>query len=352
MLSRADCATKTTVRFCLPIIVFVVACSSTRTVQVPIEFPAAFSVGAARGVWIASGSDENSLAVADLLTGHLAGRSPALRQVSLAQLEPARTRRQIPAGTLVLLVEVQMVESSDTRFIQQPQTFCGPGGCYTQYRSFPYQVPAIAGQLRLTGYDGPTANVLAQRVLRAAGSSRSRMGLQRQVALELVERALPLFESRPGSFSVELMNADAASHQAALEALESGAHEAARTQLAGMTRRETLASLSTAEQARVFHNLAQTLRLLAVRIRSPEDVLELLQQAVAALDHAQRLAPDNERVRLTGAGLGAQVAQLQRRLRSRAALSATAPPPLAPEPGAPPKPEPLAPLPAVPSSYQ
>jgi hypothetical protein len=144
------------------------ACAQTVAVRVPVLVPARVPVRAFPSIWVSGGLLEDEVYLQDRLAAHLArDGAREVRRVELGELEPLRKAGQIPASTVVVLVDLETEEGTRSDWATSPGYMCGFYGCFTQYNTYPVYLPELRGEVVLTVYEGPTARVLQRERFRS-----------------------------------------------------------------------------------------------------------------------------------------------------------------------------------------
>src|SRR5688500_11033007 len=95
----------------IPVAIAILAgCGATTTVHGTVVHPASVPVRSFPRIWIAGGHLDHELALLDDLARHLRGQRADVRRVELDDLEPLRAGGRIPPATVVLILELSLVE--------------------------------------------------------------------------------------------------------------------------------------------------------------------------------------------------------------------------------------------------
>jgi hypothetical protein len=177
------------------------------------------------------------------------------------ELEPLRQRGQIPAASVVVLVEVEFSEGLRPDWTTRPETVCGAVGCYTTNRTYFYDVPTVQAELTLTVYDGPSARVLQRMRVEAAREGRRFTALKARLTRELVGRVLRLVEARRVAVRVELLRVEALpAVDRAIAFVEAGEWQRGRAVLERAVDSAQMEQLPAKARARVYYDLAMARR--------------------------------------------------------------------------------------------
>ena len=302
-------------------------CSHGLTVEVPVVEPPALPLPLQAPVWVASQGLEGDVAienlVADWLAGHLAARVAGVRRVRVRDLEPARRSGRIPAGTLVVIVRSEEQAATAARYVQRPDTYCGPVVCSTQVQTMRFDVPLLRVNVEVSGYDGPRAEPISRRTLRAQQSGRDHLSMRQDAALALAQQALRLFDAQASRLAVTLLELDDEAADQALQMAAGGELQAGLTALRGWLAAPGFANLPIQTQAHAHFNHAQVLRLVAaLPFREQAATADDLERAIAALERGQiametarQLEPQSPRIRRANAALRAQLQRTRTALR-------------------------------------
>lgn len=228
-------------------------CTHSVAVRAPRLVPAQVPVRSFPSIWISGGMLSDEIYLQDRLATHLAKDGVhEVRRVDLADLEPARKAGQIPASTVVVLIELDTEEDSHTGWDTVPVSVCGYYGCYTQYQSYPTELPEMRGTLTMTVYEGPTA-----RVLQRARFKRVVYGDEDEAEDKLVdilardiELAVDTLRVRD---KVELYDIDVPGVRDAIREIRRGHWDKGRALLEGA--KDQVAGKSKKTQARFCYNL-------------------------------------------------------------------------------------------------
>jgi hypothetical protein len=298
-------------------------CAHTRTVTATMVDPAPLPLRAFARVWVVGGHLPAEVAIADGLFGHLAEGGNEVRRVDLDALEPARLAGRIPVGTAVLLLGLEWRSTVRSAWTTRPMPMCGPHGCFTDYRSYPYDVPVLSGKLTLTVYDGPSARVLAAVSVHAEDEGRTEDNLRRRVTAQLLDEARALFDPHVANLRVVLLKVDVPPAREALSVIAQGDWAAGRALLEEAAESQEASRLAPHARARLLHNLGLARRFDPVAQQDPETHLGAAEEA---LREAQRLDPSAERYAKALRELREQRAKVRRHRDQReAASSARAP---------------------------
>ncbi len=268
-------------------------CVRTVTVRAPVTFAARVPVRVFPSLWIAGGTFDEDKRIAERLADHLAQDSKIeVRQVDLAELEPARVAGKIPATTAVLLVELELREGEQAYWDTAPVQSCSYYGCTTQYQSFMSTAPALTAVATLTVYEGPTARVLQReqvgRTVVSDSSERARVEMVELVASD-VER---LVDTSSVNERVILYRVDMPEVDAAIARVEGKNWVDARRLLEEA--KAKLGGLNKKTQARVWYDLGHA-RRFAPGERGLDEAA--YQAAQRAFNWAIRLDPNEEYAR-------------------------------------------------------
>jgi hypothetical protein len=144
------------------------ACAHTVAVRVPVLVPARVPVRSFPSIWVSGGMLEDEVYLQDRLAAHLAkDGTREVRRVELGELEPLRKAGQIPASTVVVLIDLKTEEGWQSDWATSPGYVCGFYGCYSQFQTYPVYLPELRGEVALTVYEGPTARVLQRERFRS-----------------------------------------------------------------------------------------------------------------------------------------------------------------------------------------
>jgi hypothetical protein len=284
-------------------------CAQTLRVQVPALLPARVPVYVFASVWVAAGTDEDEAYLADRLAAHLA-RNPQreVRRVDLAELEPARLAGEIPASTVVVLLDLSLDHAMRRYWDTVPMQFCGYYGCFMSYQSYSSAQPEVSGVVALSVYEGPTARALQRERFTAEAlgwSSRdAKADTLDQLALRL-ERAVGVLRTR---YTFEVFRVKQPDVEAALDAFAKGDFRAAEQHLERAT--DGMGPADPEVQARVWYDLGIARWAVSEPSALTTARLDAAQQALAkaaALDDRpfyqsalRRLAAARERHRVLG----------------------------------------------------
>ena len=234
-----------------------------------------------------------------------------VRYVPLAQLEALRLTGRIPPPAVVVVGWV----ATDRRFVErnEPQTVtvCGVGGCYPQTVWRPTIVQRSIARVRITMFEGPTARAIATRELVEQSAERpsafASFDSERTVVAALAERVPALFDQARVEVDVTAVEVDAPGAREGLRLLRAGRFlRAARSLAAFLGQRP---NLERDDLAALHYDLGIAWQY-AGRYR----------RALAALDRAIELAPDEDRYRIARS----QAISDERSARIRAAQDAIA----------------------------
>ena len=232
----------------------IAGCVRPVVVNANVLYPARVPVRAFPAVWVVGGE----LPEGDLggrLAKHLQQDGREVKRVALKDLEPLHAAGAISPLTLVVLLEAGLASEVQEGYDTVPVQYCDfYWGCYTQYQGVFVSQPVLAGEVKLTVYEGPTARVLQAESFYAAVAARDEARTRKQVVDDLgvqLERAVDLLKTE---VRVELEPVDSLPLVTqALARIRAGDWAAGRelleqqaTQLGGRDR---------SEQARVWYDL-------------------------------------------------------------------------------------------------
>jgi hypothetical protein len=266
-------------------------CGGVVSVRVEITHPAAVPARAFPNVWVATGAHPVETELGDGIVAYLRTRGRTVRRVLIDELEPARRAQRIPSPALVVLLETEFDEGTRTRWSSRPETVCGPSGCYSADRSYTYEVPEVAGQLRVTVYDGPSARVLDRLDVRARDSGRDFDELRERVVARMRSDLLELFDERVEVQEVELLTVGVTPVDRALATIEGGDWRGGRRMLERAVRSGEVDRLPPDELAKVYYDLGQTRRFDPGAASEPERYFAAAERALRraiALDADER----------------------------------------------------------------
>ena len=266
------------------------ACTRGPTVVGWVEYPATMPLRAFPVVLVASGYEPESIALAQQLVRHLNAGEQEARRVSQDDLEPMRLRGEIPAASVVVLLELSFQEHTGTRFSTRPETVCGPAGCYQRNRTEAYDVPTLDARVRLTVFDGPSAQVLQRLSFDVTEEGRGYGRMRERALAGLSQRLVRLVEPRVEDVRVKLLDVEVPAVRAALEAIRGGDWREGRVRLERAVRSEAVRALEAPLRARVFYDLAQARRFDPVS--RERDLERHFEAAEVPLRRAIRLDPD------------------------------------------------------------
>ncbi|MDB4972326.1 MAG: hypothetical protein JWN48_667 [Myxococcaceae bacterium] len=171
----------------------VVACTHPVFVRAPILYPAAVPLRTFPTLFIAGGTlPEGDLG--ERLRAHLEeDKQHTAVRVDVKELEPMRAAGKFPAFSLVVLVEPGIYDAAASQ--QDPSMQCDFWyGCQNGYDV----MPELAGVVKLTVYEGPTAAVLQTTELEASVSGANTPATRSQLVDALgrkLERAVDVLQS-------------------------------------------------------------------------------------------------------------------------------------------------------------
>lgn len=239
----------------LGVLLFASACARPLVVRAPVLHPARVPLRAFPTIWIAGMSlPEGDLA--ERLRAHLAQRAGwAVRKVEVQELEPLREASGISPLTLVVTLEPEIDVEERELWDSVPVSYCGWGGCVTDWQMAYVERREVVADLLLTVYEGPSARVLQaerfQVVVHGGSGKGERQQAFEQLALELT-RAVDVL-SVAQRFVLEPVKEPASAEQA-LELLRAGKWREGRALLEQAARE--LGGLGPRVQASVLYDLA------------------------------------------------------------------------------------------------
>ena len=265
------------------------ACGGSTSVTARVIHPAAIPLRAHPEIWIAIGGLPEEELLSATVSADLTQGETEVRQVHIDQLEPARLAGRIPPGSAVVIFEIEFDESTVTRWGSRPDTLCGPAGCYTTTRSYAYNVPAVGVTLKLTVYDGPSAQVKHRMTLRERDSGRDFDDLRNRSVMRLAERVRILVSRRREDVDVELLDVDHPMVERALRTLREGDWPRGRAILEEVPNSTGWRALDRPTRARILYNLGQARRFDPSTM---ENAPRHFRAAKSALSAAARLDPN------------------------------------------------------------
>lgn len=293
--------------------------------------PAEIPILDAQRIWIVSGHLDEELRVARLVELGLRRRSRVeVRRIERDWLEPWRAQGRIPAGTLVLWLDLQFLERTRSEWVSRPDSACGPYGCYPTTRSYAYDVPVVRAELAVAVYDGPSAILKRRITFREALEGRDYDELRYTLTERLANEVAESTAIHPKTVRVRLRLVRALPQVGeAIEAAKRGDWAQARQLCEEARKSERWASLSKREQAYLSYDLAQTRRYDLRGFRTPD---ERFASAEAAIREAWRLERDPDFLRTLSAIRSdrrkqAMLEAQQRELREREQNRGKTPPP-------------------------
>jgi len=248
--------------------------------QVPVRaFP--------RILVIASDTGEaDQLAAA--IVAHLEGDGSHVRRGTPAEARALRQRGELARGTVLLHVDAALRDERRAGWTRSNRLDCGPLGCVESNRPVMRYVPAVAGRVALTVFDGRTGRRLQRESIEAEASDGDPMGMRLQVIERLTERTVQLLDQRAEDVAVELHPTEAPQVQAALDAIRDGRWTHGRDLLERYVVSADFGALSREERARVLYDLSQARRFDP---SVPPDVR--FERASEALEAAVQLHPQD-----------------------------------------------------------
>lgn len=264
-------------------------CGHSTTVRGSVVYPAAIPVRVFPRILVAGGDDPADRELVGALTAHLRGEGRSrVRSVSVDELEPMRRAGRIRAPSVVLLLESRLRERTQVRWITQPETVCGPIGCFSQNRSRMVDVPVVEGRVSVTVYEGPTARVLQRATVHARGEGRDFLLMRRQVTWELGQRLSRMVDQRRDHLDVVLLAVGLPGVDAAIEAIDGGDWTAGREALERLADSAAGRALEPEDRARLLYDLGQARRFDPATLA---DTASHFGRAEEALREAVRLDP-------------------------------------------------------------
>lgn len=267
-------------------------CATTRHVQGVILEPALIPIRSYERIWIAAGDlpEERALANAVATDLHSVGQQN-VRSLRINELEPLRASGRIPSGTVVVLLRLEFRESTRTRWFTRPETVCGPSGCFSTRRTVAYDVPALEGEATVTVYDGPTAAVQQQVVLRDGDHGRPFTAMRPRIIERLAQKVGLRTAETPRRVNIRVFRVDAEPVARALTEIEDGQWAEGRRSLERFVRSAAYRSLAAPDRARVLYNLGQARRFDPTTLHRGAAHFE---RARAALRRAVEIDPQHD----------------------------------------------------------
>ena len=173
-------------------------CVRPVVVNANVLHPARVPVRAFPSVWVVGGElPEGDLGAR--LAKHLEQEGREVKRVPLAELEPLHAAGAISSLTLVVILEAGIASDVQEGYDTVPVQLCDfYWGCYTQYQSVFVSQSVVAGEVKLTVYEGPTARVLQTDTFDAAVAARDEPKTRKQVVDDLglqLERAVDVLKA-------------------------------------------------------------------------------------------------------------------------------------------------------------
>lgn len=231
-------------------------CARPILVRATVLYPASVPIRAFPVILIAGGTlPEGDLGAR--LTHHLLKTGQHdVKRVEIKELETLRTTGALAPYSLVVLLEPELYDAGADGWQMQPVQQCDFWlGCYTQYQNVYGSTPVLAGEVKLTVYEGPTARPLQTMTFDASlagdDTPATRTQLLDQLAVKL-ERAVDVLQSWT---RVELQPVE--QHpivREAIAAIRKGEWEQGRSLLEQAA--QQLGGLHHKVQARIWYDLA------------------------------------------------------------------------------------------------
>lgn len=270
------------------VLMLLAGCGAGTTVSGTLVHPATVPVRSFPRIWIAGGHLDHEVGLLDALAAHLRGGRAEVRRVELDALEPMRVARRIPAATVVVIVDVRVREGSRSEWASRPETVCGPVGCYTQQRSYVYELPTLAVAATLTVYDGPTAQVQQRVTVRANEEGRDYESMREIAMREIREKLVRMVDQRREEIDVVLLSVDVPEVERAIETIDAGDWTTGRRMLEEAWRSPAVRALDAEDRARVLYDIGQARRFDPATLDDPEAHFAAAERALRA---AVRLDP-------------------------------------------------------------
>jgi len=230
------------------------ACVRPVAVRASVLYPARVPVRSFPAVWLVGGElPEGDLGAR--LAKHLEQDGREVKRVPLGELEPLHAAGAISPLTLVVLLEAGLASALQEGYDTVPVQYCDfYWGCSTHFESVYVATPVLAGEVKLTVYEGPTARVLQTESFHAAVAAEDSKATRTRVVDDLgvqLERAVDVLKA---DVKVELEPVDALPLVTeAIDRIRAGDWRAGRELLEQQAKR--LGGREHDEQARVWYDL-------------------------------------------------------------------------------------------------
>ena len=265
-----------------------VGCARGPVVSASYEVPPQVPLRSFPRVLVTSGHDPLEIMLAQELVRHLSADIEAWR-VDRDRLEHMRIRGDIPAASLVVLLEVHSREGVEVETTSRPETVCGASGCYNRTRYDDFNVPTLRATAVVTVYEGPTARVLQRVHIEARERGRTLEAMQERILARLLTDVRQLVDSRSEQVEVRLLPVDLPGVSEALALIEAGSWREGRVGLETAAQSAAAAALGRGDRARLLYDLGIARRFDPVTAQ--EDSASHFAAAEAALRKAVQLDP-------------------------------------------------------------
>lgn len=243
----------------------VAACGSGLRVSVVVPVPPDLPVRAFPEIIVILEGLPEEIEVAEAIAAHLAASagSSRIERLDEARLAMRRAQGALGPASIVLHVEVRMVESLRSSWTTRPETVCGPWGCATQQRTVMIDVPQIDATAVLHVSEARSGQPLQDLPLREHDESGDAIGMRMRALMRLRERAIAAIDPGRVVLAIELAPVDDAAVRAALDAIRGGHPGEARRALERIAARDDFGARRAEDRAKILFDLGQARRLEA-----------------------------------------------------------------------------------------